>query len=331
MWKQPPDRDVVDNWIDRALELAEEGSPTHARALAAAALWRKDESAARRLHAIAQERRASLECARSADGRRVERGRPRAGAHVAGGTARASPELLDPDDRHFALMTAVSLYLSVGRLAEAVRASELLDQMVEGLTPHHRLHGVANRIHVEAIRGRWERIRELTLEAERRVEANSAAPCPANAGCLFNCALASVHCRDEHEAARLEAEAESQIRDAYRSGYSAAKLRLALARKDVHEVERLVGSHDPGSLAWLEGPAALLDGLVALGALDRIEAEATEFLGTGTYAEPFALRALGVARGDAKLLEHASSRFRAIGLDWRADETERMRAKGGTG
>ena len=53
MWKQPPDRNVVDEWIDQALELAEEGSTTHARALAALALWRKDEAAARRLHAIA--------------------------------------------------------------------------------------------------------------------------------------------------------------------------------------------------------------------------------------------------------------------------------------
>ena len=49
--------------------------------------------------------------------------------------------------------------------------------------------------------------------------------------------------------------------------------------------------------------------------------------GRETYAEPFALRALGVARGDAQLLDEASSRFRAIGLGWRADETEDWRAK----
>ena len=42
------------------------------------------------------------------------------------------PSLVDPDDRHFALMTAVSLRLAAGRLSEATRASELLDEMVQG-------------------------------------------------------------------------------------------------------------------------------------------------------------------------------------------------------
>jgi len=89
MWKRPPDREVVDEWIDRALELAEEDSPTNARALAAVALWRKDEAAARSLHAIAQRlgrRRAPLERARGPHRRRMECRRPGAGAHVAGGT-----------------------------------------------------------------------------------------------------------------------------------------------------------------------------------------------------------------------------------------------------
>jgi hypothetical protein len=235
-------------------------------------------------------------------------------------------------------MTAVSLYLTSGELAEAVRAGELLDEMVQGLTPHHRLHGVATRISVETVRGGWARVRELTEQAERAVKANSAAPCPSNASCLFNCALASVRCGDEDEAARLEAEADAEIRDVYRAHYSAAKLRLALARNNLRDVKRLVGSFELGPFGWMGGidaVPALFDALVVLGERDRIQAEAAEFHHAGAYIELFALRALGVARGDEQLLEQASTHFREMGLDWRADETddlfrEKIAAKSGT-
>ena len=52
---------------------------------------------------------------------------------------------------------------------------------------------------------------------------------------------------------------------------------------------------------------------------------APKWLRPGAYAEPFALRALGVARGDAELLEEASRRFQTIGLGWRVKETRRWR------
>ena len=40
------------------------------------------------------------------------------------------------------------------------------------------------------------------------------------------------------------------------------------------------------------------------------------------YLEPFMLRALGLAREDDGLLAQADERFRALGLDWHADQTE---------
>jgi hypothetical protein len=335
MWKRPPDREVVEEWIDRALELAEEGSPTHARALAAAALWRKDKAAARSLYAIAQRLRdVGLRSNALAALTDV--------AWSAGDLDQALtwlrerlellPQLVDPDDRHFALMTAVSLHLAAGSLSEANRASKLLDEMVQGLTPHHRLHGLHSRLLIEMIGGRWDDLRALAPQAERTVEANSAAPCPSNASCLLYCALANLICGDEAEAARLEAEAEVQILDPYRSLYRGLKLRLALARDDASAVERLVDSVDFTPRAGMlavgvdrarldDGAAAFLDALVALGADDRIEAEAPQWLNSRTYVQPFALRALGVARADDRLLDEARTRFRAIGLDWRADET----------
>ena len=336
MWKRPPDRKVVDQWIDRALELSEEGSPTHAKALAAVALWRKDEAAARSLHAIAQ-RLGDVGLRSNALAALTDV------AWSAGDLEQASawlgdrlqllPQLADPDDRHFALMTAVSLDVAAGRLSEASRASELLSEMVQGLTPHHRLHGLHTRLLIEMICGRWGDLRGLTPKAEDAVEANSAAPCPSNASCLLYCALASLQCGDAVEAARLEAQAEVQILDPYRALYWGPKLRLGLARDDVPAVERLVDSIDLRTRAGArltagidrvrldDGAAAFLDALVALGARDRIESEAQQWVSSPTYVQPFALRALGVARADDRLLEEATTRFRAIGLDWRADET----------
>jgi hypothetical protein len=343
MWKRPPDREVVDEWINRALELAEEDSPTSARALAAMALWRKDEAAARSLHAIAQRLgdaglrsnalAALTDVAWSAGD--LEQARTRLEERL-----ELLPNLVDPDDRHFALMTAVSLRLAVGRLSEATRASELLDEMVQGLTPHHRLHGMHGRLLIEMIAGRWDDLQVLTPQAKRAVDANSAAPCPSNASCLLYCALANLHCGHEVEAARLEAEADLQILDPYRSFYSGPKLRLALARDDLSTVERLVDSVDFNTRAGRrvagvdrvrldDGAAAFLDALISLGARERIESEAPHWVSSQTYVQPFALRALGMARGDDRLLDEARSRFRAIGLDWRADETLNLKKENG--
>jgi hypothetical protein len=47
-----------------------------------------------------------------------------------------------------------------------------------------------------------------------------------------------------------------------------------------------------------------------------------------TYLEPFALRALGYARGDEDLIQQAVERFEAMGLDWYATETRRLVPRG---
>jgi hypothetical protein len=44
----------------------------------------------------------------------------------------------------------------------------------------------------------------------------------------------------------------------------------------------------------------------------------------GTYLEPFALRTLGVARGDPALVAQAQERFLALGLDWYAAQTHEL-------
>lgn len=67
--------------------------------------------------------------------------------------------------------------------------------------------------------------------------------------------------------------------------------------------------------------AALLDALVALGDHARIESDAPASLRQGTYLEPFALRALGVARNDPQLLGRAAACFAGMDLEGHAAET----------
>ena len=334
MWNQLPDRELVDGWIDRALELTEDGSFTHAKALAAAALWRRDEAAARAVHAIAlrlgdvELRSNSLAALTDVawSGGELESARGWLEERL-----RLVPELSDPDDCHFAQMTAVSAYLALAQLPEAARACEQLELLVQGLTPHHRMHAVSSRLYVETVHGRWDVIRELTPKVEQTVKANATAPCTGNAAALLRCAQASVYGGDDAESDRLEAEAAAQTLEGQPSYYYAHRLRLMLARTDLPGLERLVGSFDLDSMPdspyrFDQGPA-VLDTLVALRDHEAIETVAPRWLRPGTYAEPFAIRALGVARGNAELLDEASSRFEAIGLRWRAEETERWRSE----
>ena len=70
--------------------------------------------------------------------------------------------------------------------------------------------------------------------------------------------------------------------------------------------------------------STFLDALAALGDRERIEAEAPNWLQQGTFAEPFALRALGIARGDRALLRQALERFEAMDLPWHVEQTRHL-------
>jgi len=70
--------------------------------------------------------------------------------------------------------------------------------------------------------------------------------------------------------------------------------------------------------------ATHLDGLAALGERGRVEAEESRLLQPNTYLEPFALRALGVVREDAGLIDRAANRFEAFGLVWHTARTRAL-------
>jgi len=71
----------------------------------------------------------------------------------------------------------------------------------------------------------------------------------------------------------------------------------------------------------LPAAAARLDALAIIGTPANIE---QAFAPPKSYVEPFAHRALGVAREDDALVAHADALFRALGLDWPADQTVRL-------
>ena len=103
------------------------------------------------------------------------------------------------------------------------------------------------------------------------------------------------------------------------------RVRIALARGDLDEVARLV-EPEP-TFRFIFGVPTLtarLDALAALGDRERVEREAPQFLGSRTYFEPFARRALGIVRDDRALLEDALASFEALRLDWHAACTKAL-------
>jgi len=221
---------------------------------------------------------------------------------------------------------AALAYLGAGRLADARRVAALLEETTEGLTPHHRLHGIANRVNIAARAGCWDAIRELTSRVKGAVEANLTTPCPMNVQSLLNCAVANAQHGNTDEAGRLEQKADAIGMEGYGFASNPQKLALALVRDDLAELRRLVDAMAPEELEpWAFGSRApLFDALVALDDRERIESEAPEYIRPRTYVEPFALRALGTAREDQTLIKQAAARFEAMGLAWHSKQTQKL-------
>jgi class 3 adenylate cyclase len=323
MWVQEPDWALVQRWIQRALELADEGSLSQGKALAARASLNDDIPAARSALAIAVrlddlELRwfSLLALCESAEG-----ARDFGLACAVMDDLLALPGLPDPD-RARALYSGVFVYLKAGKLGAAARASAQLVEAAAGLVPHHRLHGAFTQILLATLTGRWDEVQARAGEAERAVDANEAAatPCSDEVGLLLNCAVAATLAGDHDEARRLEAKAYGLGMEGYRAWFDPPKIRLALAR---HEYGELAQFASPES-TLAEPPSAFLDALVALGDHERIEAEAPKWLQAGTFGEPFALRALGIARGDQALLQQAVERFETMGLSWHEEQARRL-------
>ncbi len=327
MWRTRPAAELVDEWVERALELAERDSPERVRALVARAYWdpARGEEHAREASVLA-DRLGDLELRSVAWGALAaaafEEGRFEDADEWTRQRLDVLPQITDPDRVAETLELAVPAVTAVGRLAEGRALAGKSEELAERLSFHHRLHAVAQAVDVEELAGCWGPIRELTPLVEERVAANVATPCVRNARSLLVCALAWAHEGDESRARELEAAADDLGMEGYGYALDPLRLRLALIRGDSGSVERLL--EIPPAKTYTMGvgaTAARLDGLAALRDRQRVEAEAGPLLRPGVYLEPFALRALGIVRGDEVLIEGAIARFEAMGLDWHADQT----------
>ncbi len=330
MWRHRPASEVLDGWIERALELAEPESVARARALLAQAYWHPErgEDVARAANALAEElgdpelrsfARGTLAAAA------FEQGRFEDAYTWTRRRLELLPEIRDPDRLGEILELAAPVVTAVGRLDEGRRLVRKNEEVARRLSPHHRVHAVGQALDVEELAGAWASIRELTSLVEERVGENLATPCVRNARSLLLCSVAWAYEGDDARVGELEQAADELGMEGYDYALDPPRLRLALVRGDLRAAERLLEVRPAKTYTMGAGSiAARLDGLAAIGDRPRVEAEAAPLLRPGIYLEPFALRALGVVRADDGLIEQAVERFEELGLGWHAAETRKL-------
>jgi class 3 adenylate cyclase/tetratricopeptide (TPR) repeat protein len=331
MWKTPLDPELVKGWIERTLELAEPGSRSRARALVTKSMWEEDAELAEEAIAIG-ERLGDADLASYAYF-------ARSGAafsifdydvayHWAMRRFSLVERLGDPDKLAHIHYYGATAALAVGRLGEAERLVRKHDEIASRLSPHHAVHALASSLFVEEALGHWDETRLLQARVEPAVAANAGAPCVLNPRTMLACAVACAELGLETEARRLEDEAAALGFEWNGIWLHAPRVHLALLRNDLELVGSLL---DETGAMWpqvadsgLYGGATRLDALVALGREEEADTEATRFAQPGTYLEPFALRTLGLVRGDLALIEQSVERFEAMGLDWHAAKSREL-------
>jgi len=331
MWGTAPPSDLVQGWIERALDLAAPESAARAKALIARCYADYDKSADDAAEAIAIADRLGDPALRSRgyDVRHLV-------AFVHGDYREALEwcrrresfvhELDDPDTAVYVYAFGIAPAAACGELGEARRYARLHDEAARPLSPHHRLHGSVLLLLLEELLGNWQQAVELQELIEERVAESVSTPCVMSARSLYVCALANAYLGNDDEARRLERKAEPLAMSGYGTVLDTPPLLLALHRGDLATVRSLLGEPAVRASNWLylSSMAAHLDGLAALGERERVEQEAARTLQPGTYLEPFALRALGLVREDESLVGQAAARFEVFGLGWHAARTRAL-------
>jgi class 3 adenylate cyclase len=332
MWKRLPERELVDGWIDQALELSEPESPARAKAMIARCYWDEEKSRelARDASALA-DRLGDVDLRSYALDARVVTAYATNQFDEALTWAQRRLDLVDqiadPDHVADIYMTGIPVCLTAGRFREARRLAQQNDALAAKLTPHHQVHGVAALLEIEEVAAEWGTVRELTPRTEETVAVNLDTPCIRNARCLLVCALASAELGDEATARRLEARSEQVELEGYAGTLAAPRLRLALLRGDLDLARRLLDeTFVMRRQYWffLAAVTAHLDALAAFGDRKQVETAAKPFLRSKTYLTPFALRALGRVREDEDLIRQSLERFEALNLTWHAEQTRAL-------
>jgi class 3 adenylate cyclase/tetratricopeptide (TPR) repeat protein len=329
MWGVQTIPELVNGWVERALDLGAPDSKARLRGLIARAnidpaADNEDVAAIRVLFQESDDlelRSFALQVLASAaqdDGRYAE------AVTLAEQRLALLPDIDDPDHVVDVYEAASPVFTIVGRLDEARDFAAKHEKTAEPLSPHHRVHSFALLCETEDAAGGWPAIAARTDDIVAAVEGNLETPCTRNARSLLIAAVAQLATGGDADALENRALVLSQ------RGWSAGALaspgiRLGLLRANRGEVER-----------WLEldvfrmfvyGPgvmAARLDALAALRHATEVEAVAPAYALRGLILEPFAVRALGIVRDDDELLARADDNFAALGLDWHRSQTEQL-------
>jgi class 3 adenylate cyclase len=329
MWAHLPDRDMVQGWIDRALELAEPGTPARAKALVALCFWQTDRPAWAVEELDVLTRRLGdpwlrIEALNAAWLREFSIGRWHEGLDLVSRAYEVEADITDPNVSAELRETSIPLFTLTGHLDESRKLLRENEVFSERLSPHHRMHAVAMELELEEVTGDWQAVAELVPRTRAAVQENLATPCVRNSRSLLLCAAACAALGDEGGSRHLEEEADGLGAEGYESILSAPRIHLALNRGDLAAVAVLLQKPMfERRQMWFYAATvtSYLDGLAALRDVEGIEADAPQFLQPPSALEPFALRALGVARQDRSLLEHAASRFEAMRLGIQAART----------
>jgi class 3 adenylate cyclase len=332
MWKRVPEQAMVRDWIERALELSAPGSAARVQALLAKSVHEDSDEAAREASALA-ERLGDADLRSLALGARADVALVNGDMQTALTWAQRRlgllEELRDPDVVADAYAHAIIPTVALGRFREGRRLAQAHDEVASRLTAHHRVHGVAIILETEALAGGWDAMVGLTTLTERAVDENLDTPCVRNVLSELLISAACTYLGEAEESRRLEERAEAIGYESWRLP-NIPRLRLALARGDLGRVEELiekVEQREGETWFGLLSTSTVLDALAALRDRARLEAEAVPLLRPDSpYLEAHALRALGVVRGDAEMIEQALSRFEAMGLAWHAAETRKLLA-----
>ena len=331
MWGVQTVPEMVDAWAERALELAAPDSDARPRALIArvnmepsgraeeAELAGKlaEESGDLVLRSFALQVRASVA---------QDEGRYSDAESLSEQRLTLVPLIDDPDHLLDVYEAASPAFCMVGRLDEARVQAVLHERACEPLTPHHRVHSLALLCEIEDAAGGWDAIAARSDDIVAAVEGNLETPCTRNARSLLIAAVALLA-----TGARAPALEERALVLAQRGwaagGLAGPGMRLGLLLGDRDEIERWMALdvfrmhvYGPGVMT------SRLDALAALRDRAKVEDVAPAFAERGLFLEPFALRALGIVRGDDELLARADERFAALGLEWHRAQTDRLLA-----
>jgi hypothetical protein len=332
MWAKRPDPELVAGWIERALELSEPESDSRAKALIARSFWEGTTPEAAREASELAERSGDIElCSYAWGARGAVAFSERDFESSLGWSHRrleVKDQLSDPDHVADIYELAIPSCCATARFSEARRLAAEHEAVVEQLSDHHRLHGVAVLLEVEEAGAGWARILELANRTQAAVEANLATPCVRNARALLVTALAAAYAGDDETARRYERRAEEVATEGYDLVLAAPRTRLALLRGELDQVDPLEAAEVAGLRHEYALPAlaARLDALAALKERSLLEQEAPRLMQQSSYLKPFALRALGAVRDDELLIEQAADSFGAIGLAWHMEETREILA-----